>query len=360
MDSGVARRPIADMARYARDLAQKLDAASGALEAITERVRANPRRVVFAEGEEEKVIRAAIAFRNAGYGTPVLVGREDRITATVAAMGVPLPDGIEIHNASRSLRTRDYAEYLYGRKQREGFLFRDAQRAVNLDRNIFAACMVALGDADALVTGTTRSYAAAVKQITLAIDPAPSSSGGPGVLFGMTLLLTRRAGTVLVADTTIHERPDAETLAEIAVQAATQARRLGLEPRVAFLSYSNFGDPRTSVIPGSVRHAVRLLDERGDVGFEYEGEMSADVALDPSLHALYPFCRLTGAANVLIMPGLHAAHIFSKAVPRLTSATAIGPLLVGLGKPAQILSIAAGVNTILDTACLAANDAIPR
>jgi malate dehydrogenase (oxaloacetate-decarboxylating)(NADP+) len=360
MDSGVARKPITDMQQYARMLAQKLDAAGGALEAITERVRQNPRRVVFAEGEEEKTIRAAIAFRNAGYGTPILVGREDRVHATVAALGIPLPDGVEIHNAALSDSNRRYAEYLYARKQREGFLFRDAQRAVNLDRNIFAACMVAMGDADALITGTTRSYAASLKQISLAIDPAPASDGGEGVLFGLTLLLTRRAGTVLLADTAIHERPDAETLAEIAVQSAAQARRLGLEPRVAFLSFSNFGDPRGSIIPQTVRDAVALLDARGDVGFEYEGEMAADVALDPSLHALYPFCRLSGAANVLVMPGLHAAHILSKAVPRLTSAAAIGPLLMGLSKPAQILSIAAGVNNILDMACLAAHDSLPK
>ncbi|MFC7737837.1 NADP-dependent malic enzyme [Roseomonas sp. GCM10028921] len=360
MESGVARKPIIDMPHYARALAQKLDAAGGALEAITERVRQNPRRVVFAEGEEEKTIRAAIAFRNAGYGTPVLVGREDRIHACVAALGVPLPEGIEIHNAARSDSNRRYAEYLYARKQREGFLFRDAQRAVNLDRNIFAACMVALGDADALVTGTTRSYSASLKQIALAIDPAPASDGGPGVLFGLSLLLTRRVGTVLLADTAIHERPDAATLAEIAVQSAAQARRIGLEPRVAFLSFSTFGDPRYSVIPETVRSAVRLLDERGDVGFEYDGEMAADVALDPSLRALYPFCRLSGAANVLVMPGLHAAHILSKAVPRLTGATSIGPLLMGLSRPAQILSIAAGVNNILDMACLAAHESLAK
>ncbi|MFC0385478.1 NADP-dependent malic enzyme [Muricoccus vinaceus] len=360
MDSGVARKPITDMPQYARALAQKLDAAGGALEAITERVRHSPRRVVFAEGEEEKTIRAAIAFRNAGYGTPVLVGREERVMATVASLGVPLGEGIEIHNAARSDRNLRYAEYIYARMQRNGFLFRDAQRAVNLDRNVFAACMVALGDADAMVTGTTRSYSAALKQITLAIDPAPASHGGEGVLFGLTLMLTRRAGTVLLADTAIHERPDSETLAEIAVQAAAQARRLGLEPRVAFLSFSNFGDPRGSHIPQTVREAVRLLDARSDVGFEYEGEMAADVALDPQLRSLYPFCRLTGAANVLVMPGLHAAHILSKAVPRLTSATTIGPLLMGLSKPAQILSIAAGVNGILDMACLAAHDSLPR
>ena len=354
MDSGVARKPITDLPRYARSLAGRLDATANALELITERVRANPQRVVFAEGEEEKVIRAAIAFRNAGYGTPVLVGREDRIQATVAALGIPLPAGIEISNARVSTRNRDYAEWLYARRQREGFLLRDCQRLVNQDRVVFAACIVAQGDADAMVTGVTRSYAATLEGVRTVIDPAPGT-----VLFGLTLMLARRSGTVLVADTAIHERPDAATLAEIATRAAAAARRLGHEPRVAFLSFSTFGDPKGS-IPGNVREAVRLLDTRG-VDFEYDGEMGADVALDPALRAaVYPFCRLTGPANVLIMPGLHAAHILTKAVPRLTSAQTIGPLLMGLSAPVQIVGMEAGVNQILDIACLAAHAAIPR
>ncbi|GGG18651.1 malic enzyme [Caldovatus sediminis] len=354
MDSGVARRPLMDLRRYARELASRLDPTAAALEAITERVRANPRRVVFAEGEEEKVIRAAIAFRNAGYGTPVLIGREDRIHASVAALGLPMPDGIEIHNARLSESNRRYAEFLYARRQRQGFLFRDCQRLVNQDRNVFAACMVAMGDADAMVTGVTRSYSVALEGVLTAIDPEPG-----GVLFGLTLMLASRSGTVLVADTAIHERPDAPTLAEIATKSAAAARRLGHEPRVAFLSFSTFGDPK-GVIPGSIRDAVKLLDARG-VDFEYDGEMGADVALDPALRAaLYPFCRLTGPANVLVCPGLHAAHILTKAVPRLTSATSIGPLLVGLSRPAQIVPVEAGVNQILEVACLAAHTAIPR
>ncbi len=354
MDSGVARRPIVDLQRYRRDLAGRLDATAGALEAIAERVRAHPRRVVFAEGEEEKVLRAAIAFCNAGYGTPILVGREERINATCAGLGIPLPEGIEIRNARLSDSNRRYAEFLYARKQREGFLFRDCQRLVNQDRNVFAACMVAMGDADAVVTGSTRSYSVALEGLLMAIEPVPGS-----VLFGLTLLVARLSGTVLVADTAIHERPDAPTLAEIATRSAAAARGLGLEPRVAFLSFSTFGDPK-GVIPGSVRDAVKLLDQRG-VDFEYDGEMAADVALDPELRAaLYPFCRLTGPANVLVMPGLHAAHIMTRSVPRLTSASVIGPLLMGLSSPAQIVPMQAGVNQMLDMACLAAHAAIPR
>ncbi|MBC9177087.1 NADP-dependent malic enzyme [Pseudoroseomonas ludipueritiae] len=353
MDSGVARKPILDMQRYARGLAGRLDAGMAALEAVTERVRANPQKVVFAEGEEEKVIRAAIAFRNAGYGTPVLVGREERVRETVAALGIPLPEGIEIHNARLSDSNLRYAEWLYARQQRQGLLFRDCQRLVNQDRNVFAACMVALGDADAMVSGVTRSFSVTLEGVTRAVDAIPGRA-----LFGLTVLLSRTAGTTLIADTAIHERPDAETLAQIAKGAAAAASRMGLEPRVAFLSFSNFGDPGGTIV-SPVREAVKLLDERG-VDFEYDGEMGADVALDPQLRALYPFCRLSGPANVLVMPGLHAAHILSKAVPRLTSATTLGPILVGLEHPVQIASMGASVNQILDMACFAAHGAVMK
>jgi len=351
MKSGVAQKPLTDPARYVRDLTGRLDAAANALESIHDAVRQAPKRCVFAEGEEEKVIRAAIAYANAGYGTPVLVGREDRIGATVAALGVALPPQVEVINARLSDHTRVYAEWLYARRQRDGFLFRDCQRLVNQDRNVFAACMVATGDADALVTGETRSYSAALEGVLMALEPDSEN-----VLFGVTMMVARVSGTVLVADTAIHERPDAATLATIAKGAARAARRMGLEPRVAFLSFSTFGDPK-GVIPGSVRDAVKLLDaEKQD--FEYDGEMAADVALDPKLRAaVYPFCRLTGPANVLVMPGLHAAHILTKAVPHLTSATTIGPVLMGLAKPAQIVPMQVGVNQLLDMACLAAYQA---
>ncbi|MFO0182108.1 MAG: phosphate acyltransferase, partial [Alphaproteobacteria bacterium] len=210
------------------------------------------------------------------------------------------------------------------------------------------------GEADAVVTGTTRSYSAALEGISMAIDPVPGR-----VAFGVSIIISRQAGTVLVADTAIHERPDAATLAGIARGSAAAARRLGMEPRVAFLSFSTFGDPR-GTIPGSIREAVKLLTERG-ADFEFDGEMAADVALDPKLRAsLYPFCRLSGPANVLIMPGIHAAHILTRAVPQLTSSTVIGPLLTGLSHSAQIVPMQAGVNQIVDVACLAAHAAVTR
>ena len=237
MESGVAKKPMTDLRKYSRVLSGRLDPTANALDAIMERVRANPRRVVFAEGEEEKVVRAAVAFRNAGYGTPVLVGREDRVRATLAGLGLGALDGIEIHNARLSHRNAEYTRFLYARKQREGMLERDCQRLVNQDRNIFAACMVAAGDADAMLTGLTRSAAVCLHDIRHVMDAVPGR-----VSFGLTLMLGAH-GAIMVADTLIHERPTPHELADIAVGAAAAARHLGHEPRVALLSHSTFGNP---------------------------------------------------------------------------------------------------------------------
>jgi malate dehydrogenase (oxaloacetate-decarboxylating)(NADP+) len=268
------------------------------------------------------------------------------------ALGLGEAEGIEIHNARISGANRRYADWLYGRLQRKGYLLRDVQRMVNQDRNVFGACMVAHAEADAMVSGLTRSLSVTLEGIQAVIDTEPGK-----VLFGLTPMMTSH-GTVFVADTAIHERPDAETLAGIALASAAAARRLGHEPRVAFVSYSTFGDPR-GTIPGSIRDAVKLLDQRS-VDFEYDGEMGADVALDPALKAIYPFCRLTGPANVLVMPGLHAAHILTRALPRLSSTSTIGPYLIGLEKPVQIVPLEATVGQIVDMACLAAHQALPR
>ncbi len=352
MDSRVARHPIADLRRYARELSGRLDPTANALDAIMESVRAAPRRVVFAEGEEEKIVRAAVAFRRAGYGTPVLIGREDRVRATMGRLALGDADGIEVHNARLSHRNATYAEYLYGRLQRRGFLARDCQRMVNQDRNVFAACMVATGDADAMVTGLTRSPAVCLEDIAYAIDPAPGS-----IAFGLTLMVGAR-GTVFVADTLMHGRPTPEQLADIATGSAAAARRLGHEPRVALLSFTTFGQPMHPT-GSNMREAVALLDARG-VDFEYDGEMSPDVALDMSLRALFPFCRLQGPANVLVMPGLHAAHITSRLAPRLGGGSTIGPLLIGLTHAAQLVAMDSSVSQIVDTAALAAHHAAGR
>jgi malate dehydrogenase (oxaloacetate-decarboxylating)(NADP+) len=351
MDSGVARQPIADLRRYARSLSGRLDPTAGALDAIMETVRDNPRRVVFAEGEEQKVVRAAIAFRNAGYGTPVLIGREDRVQQTITSLGLGLVEGLEIHNARLSQNNPKYVDYLYARQQRKGLLKRDCQRLVNQDRNVFAACMVATGDADAMVTGLTRSAAVCLDDIRHVIGPAPGT-----VPFGLSLLVGMRGRTIFIVDSLVNFRPDAAELANIVIGAAAAARHLGHEPRVALLSHSTFGDPpHDRAIP--MRDAVAILDER-KVDFEYDGEMSPDVALEPSIRALYPFCRLTGDANVLVMPGLHSAHIAARLMHHLGGGTTIGPLLIGMERPAQIVPMDATVSQIVDVACLAAYQAV--
>jgi malate dehydrogenase (oxaloacetate-decarboxylating)(NADP+) len=353
MDSGVARKPIADLRKYARALSGRLDPTANALDAIMERVRQSPRRVVFAEGEEAKIVRAAVAFRNAGYGTPILIGREDRVRATVAALGLGDISGIEIHNARLSQRNAAYAEFLYRRQQRAGMLARDAQRLVNLDRNVFAACMVATGDADAMVTGLTRSNSVCLHDIGQAIDTAPGA-----VSFGVTLMLGEQGRAIFIADTLIHGRPNPKELADIAIGAAAAARQFGQEPRVALLSYSTFGNPMHDT-GNAIREAVALLDAR-HVDFEYDGEMSPDVALDENYRALYPFCRLTGPANVLVMPGLHSAHITSRLAPRLGGGGTIGPLILGLSHAAQLLPMDASVSQIVDIATIAAHQAVMK
>jgi malate dehydrogenase (oxaloacetate-decarboxylating)(NADP+) len=302
--------------------------------------------VVFAEGEEEQVIRAAASFVHQGLGTALLVGREEPIRQSAKNLGVELGKGIEIINAALSTRNTAYAAYLYERMQRKGYLIRDCQRMVNQDRNTFAACMVALGDADAMVTGVTRNYSVALEDVRRVIDEKPGHR-----VIGLSMVLSR-GHTVLVADTAITEMPDASELAEIAIEAAGVARRMGYEPRVAMLAFSTFGHP-----PGErsarVIEAVKLLDQRR-VDFEYEGEMAADVALNPEAAAPYPFSRLTGPANVLIMPAFHSASISTKMLQELGGATVIGPLLVGLDRPVQIVPLGAKDATLVNMAALAA------
>jgi malate dehydrogenase (oxaloacetate-decarboxylating)(NADP+) len=348
MDTGVARRPIVDTKAYKAQLSARRDPVAGTLNRIFERVRKFPKRVVFAEGEEEQVIRAAVSFVNQGLGTAILVGREERIHETAEAAGLDLSgrDGLEIHNARLSHRNANYARFLYDRLQRKGYLLRDCQRLINQDRNHFAASMVAMGDADAMVTGLTRNYSTALEDVRHVIDPKPGHR-----VIGVSLCLARDR-TVLIADTAIHEMPDAQELAEIAVEAAGAARRLGHEPRVAMLSFTTFGQPK-SERSETIREAVGILDGMR-VDFEYDGEMAADVALSRELMAAqYPFCRLTGPANVLVMPAFHSASISTKLLGTLGGATVVGPLIVGLDKPVQIVPIGSTDATIVNMAALA-------
>jgi len=349
MDTGVARRPIVDMASYKVQLSARRDPAAGTLSRIFERVRRFPKRVVFAEGEEEQVIRAALSYVANGLGTAILVGREERVRETAAHAGIDIGarDGIEIHNARLSHRNTAYAQFLYERLQRQGFLFRDCQRLINQDRNHFAASMVALGDADAMVTGVTRNTSIALADVCRVIDAKPGHR-----MIGLSIALTR-GRTILVADTAIHELPSGQEIAEIAIEAAGVARRLGYEPRVALLAFSTFGHPKGERTK-FVQEAVRILDTMR-VDFEYDGEMAADVALNRELMtSTYPFCRLTGSANVLVMPAFHSASISTKMLQELGGSTVIGPLIVGLDKPVQIVPLGAKDADLVNMAALAA------
>ena len=349
IDTEVARRPVEDFETYTVELQARLVPAVGSLQMLFAQVKANPKRVVFAEGEEEKVIRAALSYRDAGYGDPVLIGREHRINETMLNMGTSGAEGLEIHNARVSDNNKRYTDFLYGRLQRQGYLYRDCQRMVNQDRNVFASCMVALGDADGMVTGVTRNYSVAYDEIRRVLDAKPNR-----LVFGVSIIVTR-GRTVFAADTTVHELPSAEEMADIAMQTAEVVRWLGQEPRIAFLSYSNFGNPMWQT-GERLRDAVALLDER-ETDFEYDGEMAADLALNPELQKLYPFSRLSGPANVLIMPALHSASIASKLLQEFADGTVIGPVLVGMSKPVQIASMGATVTELVNLAAFAAQEA---
>jgi malate dehydrogenase (oxaloacetate-decarboxylating)(NADP+) len=346
MDTGVARKPIVDMEAYSQSLRNRRDPVAGVLQRVYDRLRRAPKRVVFAEGEEEQVIRAAASFVNQGLGSALLVGREEPIRQSAGNLGVELGHGIEIINAALSTRNSSYAAYLYERLQRQGYLVRDCQRMVNQDRNTFAACMVALDDADAMVTGVTRNYSVALQDVRRVIDPKPGHR-----VIGLSLVLAR-GRTVLIADTAITEMPQAQDLADIAVEAAGVARRMGYEPRLALLAFSTFGHPRGER-SAHVIEAVRILDQRR-VDFEYDGEMAADVALNPEAAAAYPFMRLSGPANVLIMPAFHSASISTKLLQELGGANVIGPLLVGLDRPVQIVQLGAKDSQLVNMAALAA------
>jgi malate dehydrogenase (oxaloacetate-decarboxylating)(NADP+) len=346
MDSGVARHYIADLESYAQRLSARLDPLAGTLQTVFNQVRSSPKRVVFAEGEEDRMIRAANAFAAAGLGRAILIGREAVIEETLKASGLELNESVEVTNARISERNTEYANHLYQRLQRDGFLFRDCVRMANQDRNVFGACMVALGDADAMVTGLTRNFSVALDNVRRAIVGLP---GRTAIGVSMALVGGR---TVFIADTSIHELPNSEELASIAQEAASVARRFGYEPRVAFLSYSTFGYPKGERSE-YVRKAVKVLEGR-NVDFEFDGEMSADVALSKEAMQLYPFCRLSGPANVLVMPAAHSASISTKMLQQLGGVTVVGPLLTGLSRPVQIASMSATTNDILNLAAIAA------
>ena len=352
MDTGVARKPIKDMEAYAKSLAQRQDPTAALLQGITASVIENPKTIVFAEGEEPAVIRAAHSFQQRGLGKAILVGREKPIRDNMELLGIEDKGDLEILNARLFDRNAEFTEHLYQRLQRRGFLRRDAQRLVNNDRNVFSALMLNFGIADGMVTGVTRSYDIALRDVRLALDTIKDRR-----TMGVSIIVNK-GQTLFISDTSITEFPNSEELADIAICTARFARNFGFTPRVALISYSTFGNPRGERME-KVRDAVKILDER-DVDFDYEGDIGVGVALNPNHSLTYPFSRLGGAANVLIMPAIHSASISTKLLDAVGGATVLGPFLTGLDKPVQICRLGASASDITRMATLAAYSAIPE
>ena len=350
--TGVARKPIEDMERYRQQLRARLNPTVAVMSLAFEAARSNPKRVLFAEGEEPNVLRAAIAFKEAGYGTPVLVGRED-VYEQLKSLGVENPQEFEVLNSRNSPLVGRAVDYIYAKRQRNGLLRREVERMVNQDRNIFAAAMLALGEGDAMITGTTRPFSQSLRQVRTIIDDEPEATP-----FGINVIVSR-SHTVLIADTAVTERPTAEQYAAIAMRASSFARRMGLEPRVSFTSYTTFGNPPGMHIE-ELRGAVKLLDGF-HADFEYEGEMAPDVALNYEMQKrYYPFSRLSAAANILVMPGLQSASISAKLLRAVGGENVLGPYILGLEHPVQIAPMTASASDLVMLAVLAAGDAHSR
>jgi malate dehydrogenase (oxaloacetate-decarboxylating)(NADP+) len=350
--TGVAQKPIENMESYRQELRARLNPTVAVMSLAYEAARANPKRVLFAEGEEPNVLRAAIAFREGGYGTPVLVGREE-VYDLLKEIGVENPKEYEVLNSRNSPLVGRAVEHIYQKHQRHGFLRREVERLVNQDRNYFAAAMLALGEADAMITGTTRPFSQSLRQVRTVIDDEPGATP-----FGVNVIVSR-SHTALIADTAVTERPTAEQYAAIAMRASAFARRMGLEPRVSFTSYTTFGNPPGTHIE-ELRGAVKLLDGfKPD--FEYEGEMAPDVALNYEMQRrYYPFTRLSGPANILVMPGLQSASLSAKLLKELGGESVLGPYVLGLELPVQIAPMTASASDLVMLAVLAAGDAHAR
>jgi malate dehydrogenase (oxaloacetate-decarboxylating)(NADP+) len=346
MKSGVAQKKIEDIAAYKDSLAARLDPSVGFLQNIYAQVRKEQKRVIFAEGEEESMLRAAIDFKNNGLGTPVLIGSSEKIAQQLKDLGLTLDKSIEIHNSKDEKQRQRYTDHVYKRLQRKGFLKRDCDRLIRTNRIVFGSCMVDLGDADAMVTGVTRTFSDTLENIKYVIDERPGE-----IIFGLTIAVTKK-GTVFIADTNVHEYPTAENLADIAISSARVAKTLGFTPRVAFLAHSTFGKPM-SERSVHLREARDLLEKR-NVDFEFEGEMQPDVALNQKFKTIYPFSKLSAPANILIMPAIHSAAISTKLLKELGGSTLIGPLLIGLNKPIEIATLRSKVSDIFNMAAIAA------
>jgi malate dehydrogenase (oxaloacetate-decarboxylating)(NADP+) len=347
MDAGVARRPIVDMDAYEQGLRERLDPTASILSSISARAKAAQARMIFAEGDDPRVLRAAVAYQRQGFGRALVVGREANVKEKLEEVGMgEAYRELTVINAAKTRHLDAYTQYLYEKLQRKGFDRSDIYRMAARDRHVFSALMLAHGHGDGLITGVTRKAAHVMAQMNR-VFPAAAEDGAVGV----TVLL-HKGRAILVADTLVHEWPDEEDLGDIAERAAGIARGLGLEPRVAFCSFSTFGYP-VSERANKMHNAPKVLDARG-VDFEYEGEMTVDVALNREQMKSYPFCRLTAPANVLVMPARHSASISVKLLQEMAGATVIGPILAGVGASIQICPTGATVNDILHMATIAA------
>tara|TARA_Y100001970_G_scaffold48623_1_gene61668 strand:+ start:2399 stop:4687 length:2289 start_codon:yes stop_codon:yes gene_type:complete len=348
--SGVARKKIEDFENYKEQLKQRLDPSVTIMQGINNQIKKTQKRIVFADGEDENTLKAAIAFKNGKLGTPILVGKKDRIQEQLKNIGYSENLNIQIVNSTDMKKREKYVNYLFRKLQRrEGLLERDCDRLIRNDRVIWSACMVSCGDADGAVTGNTRKYATSLEKINKVISARPGE-----IMFGLNMIVSK-GKTVFIGDTSVHENPSAAQLAEIAISSARVVRLFGFDPKVAFVSHSTFGQPATNSTK-HVRDAVEILQDK-KVDFQFDGDMQPDVALNEEYKQLYSFSGIVGKANILIMPGQHSAAISYKMMKELGGAKVIGPLLIGLGQPIEIAPLRSSTSDILNLASVAAYSA---
>jgi malate dehydrogenase (oxaloacetate-decarboxylating)(NADP+) len=350
MDSGVARKPIVDFELYKDQLKQRLDPTVTIMQGINSYIKKNQKRIVFADGEDVNTLKAAIAFKNSKLGIPILIGKEEKVKEQIKKIGYDENFDIEIVNSKDTEKREKYVQYLFKKLQREqGMLERDCDRLVRNDRVVWASCMVACGDADGAVTGNTRRFGASLDKIKQVVNPRIGE-----IMFGLNLVV-HKGKTIFVADTSVHEYPTSEQMSEIAISAARVVRLFGFDPKVAFVSHSTFGQPVTNRTK-HIKKAVEILKEK-NVDFEFDGDMQPDVALNKDYQSLYPFSKIVGVANILIMPGQHSAAISYKMMKELGDTKVIGPLLIGLGLPIEIAPLRTSTSELINLASIAAYSA---
>ena len=346
MDSGVAKKPIQDFDKYEAQLAERLDSSMNFMKTINASIKGKNKRVVFAEGEDLENLKAAIAFKNSGLGEPILIANKDKLKESLKLIGLDENFPIQVTNSADKERSEKYVQYLYKKLQRKGILEADCNKLVKTDRTTWGSCMVSCGDADAMVTGNTRHYAATVEKLMMAVGPRENET-----VFGMCIFVNQ-GKTTIIADTNVIEYPTSEELAEMAISSSRVARLLGLDPKVAFLSHSTFGQPETDRTK-RVAKAVEILKQK-EVDFIFDGEMQPDVALNAKYKSTYPFSKLVGNANILLMPSIHAAAISIKLLKELSRGKVIGPLLIGLDQPIEVAPLRSTSYELLNLASIAA------